>query len=60
VSTVRQYLKAGLVDEMHLAVSPVFLGRGENLLAGLDLPAMGFKVKEQVASENCTHVVLER
>jgi dihydrofolate reductase len=60
VSTVRQYLAAGLVDEMHLAVSPVFLGRGENLLAGLDLPEMGFKVAEHVATEACTHVVLTK
>jgi len=58
VSTVRQYLAAGLVDEMHLAVAPVFLGRGENLLAGMDLPAMGFKVTEHVATEACTHVIL--
>jgi len=59
-STIRQYLKAGLVDEMHLAFSPVFLGRGENLFTGLDLPAMGFKVAEHVSSEMCTHVVLEK
>jgi dihydrofolate reductase len=58
VSTVRQYLAAGLVDEMHLAVAPIFLGRGENLLAGLDLPAMGFKVAEHVATQACTHVAL--
>ena len=60
VSTIRQYLAAGLVDEMHLAVAPVFLGRGENLPAGLDLPAMGFKVAEHVATEACTHVVLKK
>jgi len=60
VSTVRQYLSAGLVDEMHLAVAPVFLGRGENLLIGMDLPRMGFKVAEHVATEACTHVVLKK
>ena len=59
-STIRQYLAAGLVDEMHLAVSPVFMGRGENLLAGMDLPAMGFKVAEHVATEACTHVVFKK
>ena len=60
VSTVRQYLKAGLIDEMHLAFTPVFLGQGENLLTGLDLPGMGFKIAESVATENATHVVLKR
>ncbi len=60
VSTVRQYLRARLIDEMHLAVSPVLLGSGENLLAGIDLLALGFRVREQVASENALHVVLSR
>jgi dihydrofolate reductase len=60
VSTVRQYLSAGLVDEVHLAVAPVFLGRGENLLTGMDLPGMGFKVTEHVATDACTHVVLHK
>jgi dihydrofolate reductase len=60
VSTVRQYLEAGLIDEMHFAISPVVLGRGEALFAGLDLPAQGFKVTEHVATELATHVVLAR
>ncbi|HEY9138902.1 MAG TPA: dihydrofolate reductase family protein, partial [Terriglobus sp.] len=60
VSTARQYLQAGLVDSIHLAFSPVMLGRGENLLAGLDLPSMGFHLKEHVATEAATHVVMER
>lgn len=60
VSTVRQYLEADLIDEMHLAISPVVLGRGEALFAGLDLPARGFKVTEHVATELATHVVLAR
>jgi dihydrofolate reductase len=60
VSTIRQYLRAGLVDEMHLVVSPVVLGGGENLLAGLDLPALGFRPTEHGASENALHVVLTR
>ena len=60
VSTIRQYLQAGLVDEMHLAISPVLLGAGEALLAGIDLPALGFKVAGHVATEAATHVVLSK
>lgn len=60
VATLRAYLQAGLVDELHLAVSPVVLGRGENLLRDLDLPGMGFRVVEHAASAAATHVVLAR
>lgn len=60
VSTVRQYLEAGLIDEMHFAISPVVLGQGEAMLAGLNLPAQGFKVTEHIATELATHVVLAR
>ena len=60
VSTVREYLRAGLIDEMHLVISPVLLGSGENLLAGIDLPALGFRPTEQVTSEKALHVVLTR
>jgi dihydrofolate reductase len=60
VSTIRQYLEAGLVDEMHLAVSPVLLGAGENLLAGLDLPALGFERKEYVGTPSAAHYVLAK
>ena len=60
VSTVWQYLKAGLVDEAHLAISPVLLGRGEALFDGLDLPSLGYRVKETVPTEYATHVVLGR
>jgi dihydrofolate reductase len=60
VSTVRQYLQAGLVDEMHLAISPVLLGSGEALLAGIDLPRLGFKCTEHVPTQAATHVVLSR
>jgi dihydrofolate reductase len=60
VSTIRQYLQAGLIDEMHLAVSPVLLGGGESLLAGLDLPAMGWRVTERVGTAQSLHVVLTR
>jgi len=60
VSTVRQYLRAGLVDSMHLAVAPVVLGHGEALFAGLDLPALGFSATERKITERATHVVLEK
>lgn len=60
VSTVRQFLQAGLVDEMHLALSPVVLGQGEALFAGLDFRALGFRVVEREATEAATHVVLAR
>ncbi|XSG82581.1 MAG: dihydrofolate reductase family protein [Methyloligella sp. ZOD6] len=60
VSTVRQYLEAGLIDEMHLAISPVVLGRGEAMFAGIDLPELGFRVTEQTATDHATHVVLTR
>ena len=60
VATIRQYLTAGLIDEMHIAISPVLLGRSEHLFAGIDLPALGFRVTEHVASDAATHVVLSR
>ena len=59
-ATLRQYLTARLVDEMHVAVAPVLLGRGEPLLAGLDLPALGYAVAECVPAEKATHYVLKR
>jgi dihydrofolate reductase len=58
VATVRQYLQAGLVDEMHLALSPAILGSGEHLLAGIDLNALGFRCTRHVANPAVTHVVL--
>lgn len=60
VSTVRQYVQAGLVDELHLAISPVVLGRGEALFPGLDLPALGYRLLEREATELALHVVLAR
>ena len=59
-ATIRQYLREGLVDELHLAIAPVLLGAGEPLLAGLDLRALGYACTRHVASERATHVVLER
>jgi len=60
VSTVRQFLRAGLIDSLHLAVAPVVLGRGETLLTGFDLPALGFSMIESEITEHATHVVLEK
>ena len=60
VSTVRQYLRAGLIDELHFAFSPVMLGRGEAMFEGLDLPALGYRVIETAPTDLATHVVLGR
>ena len=60
VATVRQYLLAGAIEEMHLALSPVVLGRGESLFAGVDLPGLGYRVTEVVPTELATHLVLTR
>ena len=60
VATIQQYLRAGLVDEMHLAIAPVVLGSGELLLAGLNLRAMGYSCRAFVPGTNATHVVLAR
>ena len=58
-ATIRQYLREGLVDELHLAIAPVLLGAGEPLFTGLDLRALGYACTRHVASEHATHVVLE-
>ncbi|MDB5854889.1 MAG: Deaminase [Herminiimonas sp.] len=60
VATVREYLQAGLVDELHLAISPTLLGSGENLFSGMDLPSLGYQCVEHVASKNAIHVVLKK
>ena len=60
VATIRQYLRAGLIDEMHLALAPVLLGAGESLFANLNLPALGYRCSEHVATSKATHVVLVR
>ncbi len=58
--TIRQYLREGFIDELHIAISPVLLGRGEPLFEGVDLRALGYRCVEHVASEKATHVVLRR
>jgi dihydrofolate reductase len=60
VSTVRQYLRAGLIDELHLAIRPVLLGAGENLLAGIDAHALGYECAKHVAGERAMHVFLRK
>lgn len=59
-ATVRQYLSAGLIDELHLVISPVLLGRGEPLLTGIDTVRLGYKCTEHASSEYATHVVLSK
>ena len=59
-AAIRQYLAAGLIDELHLALSPTLLGSGEPLLAGIDLLALGYECTERVASPHASHVVLTR
>ena len=60
VSVIRQYLIAGLIDEMHLAVSPVFLGEGEHLFSGINLHQLGFTSIRAAAGENATHVLINK
>jgi dihydrofolate reductase len=58
VATIRQYLQTRLVDEMHLAVRPVLLGKGENLFEGIDLPSLGYRVVKHVQGERAMHVIV--
>jgi dihydrofolate reductase len=60
VDTIRQYLRAGLIDEMHLAIAPVLLGSGENLLSGIDMRSLGYRCVEHVPTQLATHVVLKK
>lgn len=59
-ATIRQYIQAGLVDEMHVAISPTLLGRGEPLFAGLDLKQLGYELAQHVTTPNAMHIVLEK
>lgn len=60
VSTIRQYLSARLIDELHLAIRPVLLGSGEHLLNGIDLRALGYECARHMAGERATHVFLRK
>jgi dihydrofolate reductase len=60
VATIRQYLHAGLVDRMHLALSPAVLGAGEELFHGVDLPGLGYRIVEHVPTARATHVVFAK
>jgi dihydrofolate reductase len=60
VATIQQYLRAGLVDEMHLAIAPVLLGSGEQLLVGIDTAKLGYRCSEHVPTPNATHVVITK
>jgi dihydrofolate reductase len=60
VQTVRQYLQAGHVDEIHLVVAPVVLGQGESLFSGLDLRALGYRTVEHTPTDRATHIVLAK
>ena len=60
VSTIQQYLRDRLIDELHIAISPVLLGAGENLFGGLNFQALGYQVVQHVPTENATHIVLRK
>jgi dihydrofolate reductase len=59
-ATIQQYLRAGLIDEMHVAIAPVLLGSGERLFGDIDLHALGYRCTKHVATEKATHVVLTK
>lgn len=60
VQTVRQYIQAGYVDEIHLAVAPIALGQGESLFSGLDLRSLGYRTVEHIATDRATHIVFAK
>ena len=60
VSTLRQYLRAGLIDDLHLAIAPTLLGSGESLFADIDLVKLGYRCTEHVATPSATHLVLHK
>jgi dihydrofolate reductase len=59
-NTIQQYFRAGLIDELHVAISPVLLGSGERLFEGINVRAVGYECVQSIASEKATHVVLRR
>jgi dihydrofolate reductase len=60
VSAIRQYLCAGLIDELHWVISPILLGSGECLFQGVDVPNLGYQRTEHVPTPNATHVVITK
>lgn len=60
IGTVKQYLRAGLIDEMHLVIAPILLGQGEHLFSGIDMPSLGYQCVEHAATQNATHLVLQK
>jgi dihydrofolate reductase len=60
VATIKQYVRARLIDEMHIAIAPILLGSGENLLADIDLPSLGYGCVEHVGTPRATHVIIRK
>jgi dihydrofolate reductase len=60
VSTIHQFLRAQLIDELHVVVVPILLGDGESLFAGINLPSLGYEVKEHQFSEMVTHLIIRK
>jgi len=60
VATIQQFLRARLIDDLHIAISPVLLGSGESLFAGLDMSELGYRCVEHTATDKATHVILSR
>jgi dihydrofolate reductase len=60
VATIKQYLRAGLVDELHFVISPVFLGKGENIFEDIDMPSLGYRCVQHVATETATHIIIKK
>ena len=60
VSTIRQYLQAGLIDELHIAISPVFIGKGEHLFNGLNMHSLGYDCDEHKPGDKATHIILKK
>jgi dihydrofolate reductase len=60
ISTVRQFLQAGYVDDIHLAISPLFLGKGEHLFSGIDLLSLGFNKIQRIEGEQATHIIITK
>jgi len=60
VATIRQYLRAGLIDEMHIAIAPILLGSGENLFSAINMVSLGYQVVEHTATPKATHVLIRK